>query len=75
VLSVNGTLPFGIFASPFDPSTGILSLFGWASHADYQTAIEQIRFSTTAPVGTQRTIAVFVFEASFGVTRRTRTSR
>jgi hypothetical protein len=65
VLSVNGTLPFGIFASPFDPSTGILSLFGWASHADYQTAIEQIRFSTTAPVGTQRTIAVFVFDGFF----------
>ncbi len=65
VLSVNGALPFGIFASPFDPSTGILSLFGWASHADYQTAIEQIRFSTTAPVGTQRTIAVFVFDGFF----------
>ena len=65
VLSVNGTLPFGIFASPFDPSTGILSLFGWASHSAYQTAIEQIRFSTTAPVGTQRTIAVFVFDGVF----------
>ncbi len=65
VLSVNGTLPFGIFASPFDPSTGILSLFGWGSHADYQTAIGQIRFSTTAPVGTQRTIAVFVFDGFF----------
>src|SRR6266542_4368127 len=65
VLSVNGALPFGIFASPFDPSTGILSLFGWASHSAYQTAIEQIRFSTTAPVGTQRTIAVFVFDGVF----------
>ncbi len=65
VLSVNGTLPFGIFASPFDPSTGIITLFGWASHSAYQTAIEQIRFSTTAPVGTQRTIAVFVFDGSF----------
>jgi hypothetical protein len=65
VLSVNGTLPFGIFATPFDPFTGILTLFGWASHSAYQTAIEQIRFSTTAPVGTQRTIAVFVFDGSF----------
>jgi hypothetical protein len=65
VLSVNGTLPFGIFASPFDPFTGILTLFGWASHSAYQTAIEQIRFSTTAPVGTQRTIAVFVFDGDF----------
>jgi hypothetical protein len=65
VLSVNGTLPFGIFASPFDPFTGIISLFGWGSHSDYQTAIEQIRFSTTAPVGTTRTIAVFVFDGFF----------
>ena len=51
VLSVNGSLPFGIVASPYDPVTGIVSLFGFASHADYQTAIEQIRFSTTAPAG------------------------
>ncbi len=65
VLSVNGTLPFGIFASPYDPSTGILTLFGYGSHADYQTAIEQIRFSTTAPVGTQKTIAVWVFDGYF----------
>ncbi len=65
VLSVNGTLPFGIFATPYDPSTGILTLFGYASHADYQTAIEQIRFSTTAPVGTQKTIAVWVFDGYF----------
>ena len=42
VLSVTGTLPFGIFASPFDPSTGILELFGYASHSAYQTAIEQV---------------------------------
>jgi hypothetical protein len=65
VLSVNGTLPFGIFASPFDPFTGILTLFGWASHADYQTAIEQIRFSTTQRVGTEKAIAVHVFDGFF----------
>jgi hypothetical protein len=65
VLSVNGALPFGIFASPYDPSTGILTLFGYGSHADYQTAIEQIRFSTTAPVGTQKTIAAWVFDGYF----------
>ena len=65
VLSVNGALPFGIFASPYDPSTGIINLFGFASHADYQTAIEQIRFSTTAAVGTQKSIAVFVFDGIF----------
>ena len=62
VLSVSGTLPFGIFASPFDPSTGILELFGYASHSAYQTAIEQIRFSTDAPVGVTKSIAVWVFD-------------
>src|SRR3954470_5088793 len=51
VLSVIGTLPFGIFATPFDPFTGTISLFGFGSHSAYQTAIEQIGFSTAAPVG------------------------
>ena len=62
VLSVNGTLPFGIFATPFDPFTGILTLFGYASHSAYQTAIEQIGFSTDAPVGVTKSIAVWVFD-------------
>ena len=62
VLSVTGTLPFGIFATPFDPFTGTLGLFGFASHSAYQTAIEQIRFSTDAPVGVTKSIAVWVFD-------------
>ncbi len=62
VLSVAGALPFGIFATPFDPFTGILSLFGFGSHSDYQTAIEQIRFSTDAPVGVTKSISVWVFD-------------
>ena len=57
-----GTLPFGIFATPFDPSTGILTLFGFGSHSAYQTAIEQIGFSTDAPVGVTKSIAVWVFD-------------
>ena len=52
LLSVAGSLPFGIFASAFNSFNGILTLSGAASHAAYQTAIEQIRFSTTQPVGT-----------------------
>ena len=75
VLSVNGTLPFGIFASPFDPFTGILELFGYASHSAYQTAIEQIRFSTDAPVGVTKSIESGYSTASGGVTRRRRSSR
>ena len=62
VLSVIGTLPFGIFATPFDPFTGILTLFGFGSHSDYQTAIEQIGFSTDAPVGVTKSISVWVFD-------------
>ena len=62
VLSVIGTLPFGIFATPFDPFTGILLLFGFGSHSAYQTAIEQIGFSTDAPVGVTKSISVWVFD-------------
>ena len=62
VLSVIGTLPFGIFATPFDPFTGTLGLFGFGSHSAYQTAIEQIGFSTDAPVGVTKSISVWVFD-------------
>ena len=63
LLSVNAALlPFGISASAFNPSNGILTLSGVASHSAYQTAIEQIRFSTTQPVGTHKTIAVSVYD-------------
>ena len=62
VLSVIGTLPFGIFATPFDPFTGTLALFGFGSHSAYQTAIEQIGFSTDAPVGVTKSISVWVFD-------------
>src|SRR5262249_8836050 len=62
LLSVVGSLPPGISASSFNPSNGILTLFGAASHSAYQTAIEQVRFSTTQPVGTHKTIAVSVYD-------------
>src|SRR5262245_25887366 len=62
LLSVVGSLPFGISASAFDSFNGILTLFGAASHSAYQTAIEQVRFSTTQPVGTHKTIAVSVYD-------------
>ena len=62
VLSVIGTLPFGIVATPFNPFTGTLWLFGFGSHSDYETAIEQIGFSTDAPVGVTKSIAVWVFD-------------
>ena len=49
-------------ATPFDPFTGILSLIGFGSHSAYQTAIEQIGFSTDAPVGVTKSISVWVFD-------------
>src|SRR5262245_16908162 len=63
LLSVNAALlPFGISASAFNPSNGTLTLFGAGSHSDYQNAIELVRFSTTQPVGTHKTIAVSVYD-------------
>ena len=44
---MNGALPAGISASAYDPVTGILTLSGEASLADYQTAIHQVEFGTT----------------------------
>ena len=50
LLSVNGPLPAGISASAYDPVTGILTLSGEASLADYQTAIHQVEFGTSGAV-------------------------
>src|SRR5262245_11723203 len=62
VLSIIGVLPGTITTSGYDPGTGILRLTGAASHADYEAAILQIAFSTTAAVGTQKQIEVGVFD-------------
>jgi hypothetical protein len=62
LLSVSGTLPSGITASIYDPGTGILTLSGNASLADYQTALHAIGFSTAGdnPVTGTRAIEVVV---------------
>ncbi len=62
VLSVFGALPPGIAAGAYNPVTGVLTLTGAASPADYQTAIDQIRFENTSddPVTTDRSISVRV---------------
>ena len=62
LLAVNGTLPFGIFATSFNSFDGTLTLFGSASHAAYEAAIQQVVFSTTRPAGTVKTIDVHVFD-------------
>ena len=47
VLSVAGSLPAGITASSYDAITGVLTLSGPASLADYQTALHQVVYSNT----------------------------
>jgi VCBS repeat-containing protein len=55
-------LPPGITASSYDPVTGILTLSGVASFANYETALEAIRFSAAGdtPGAGNRIIAVVV---------------
>ena len=48
-LSISGTLPDGITASANDPATGVLTLTGAASIADYQAALQQVVLSTADP--------------------------
>jgi VCBS repeat-containing protein len=60
LLTIAGTLPGGISASAFDPVTGVLTLTGSATIADYEQALEQIRFSTYSNVFTSRIIGISV---------------
>ena len=62
VLSIAGTLPAGITASSYNPITGVLTLSGAASLADYQTALRQVVYSNTlgAPSTADRGIQVTV---------------
>ena len=53
-------LPGGIAASVYDPVTGVLTLTGTASRADYQAALQQIVFNTTDPSTETRIIDVVV---------------
>jgi len=63
---VNGTLPSGITASPYDPLTGTLTLTGMAPHADYQAALQQIEYSSTSasPGTATRLIEVVVSDGT-----------
>ena len=62
MLSVAGTLPAGITASSYNPFTGVLTLSGPASLADYQTALRQVVYSSTlgTPSTADRAIQVTV---------------
>jgi hypothetical protein len=67
VLSIAGTLPTGITASSYNPSTGVIALSGAASLADYQTALRQVVYSSTsgAPSTADRGIQVTVNDGAF----------
>ena len=60
LLSVNGSLPAGIGASAYDPVSGVLTLTGATSLADYQTAIHQVEFGTSGASLAARMIEVTV---------------
>ena len=61
-LAVSGVLPGGIIASAYNPATGLLTLSGVTSFANYETALEAIRFSSAGdnPVAGNRIIEVVV---------------
>ena len=62
LLTATLPLPGGITASAYDPATGTLTLSNVASLADYETALEAIRFSAAGenPVAGSRFVEVVV---------------
>lgn len=66
VLSVNGALPTGITAAPYNPATGLLELSGSSSVANYQAALRQIRYQNTDavnPSANTRTVSFIVSDS------------
>ncbi|WP_315664216.1 Ig-like domain-containing protein [Limnospira sp. PMC 894.15] len=65
-LSVIGGLPGGITAETYNPETGVLSLSGSASLANYQTAISRVFYNNTSnrPNTTDRIVTVVVNDGS-----------
>ena len=66
-----GPLPPTITASLYDPATGVLTLTGSASLAEYETALRQVVFSNSSPIpsATDRIINIVVNDgaaSSFG---------
>ena len=62
LLSVTGALPVGIIASGYNAATGVLTLQGDASLANYQDALSHILFSNTSdnPSTVDRSLTVTV---------------
>ena len=66
LLTVSGTLPVTITTAGYDPVTGVLTLTGTGTQADYATALTQIRYSNTSddPVAGDRLIEVVVSDGA-----------
>ena len=62
---IAGALPPGITASSYNPFTGVLTLSGAASLADYQTALRQVVFDSTSLSTADRIIKVTVNDGTF----------
>ena len=62
LLTVSGVLPGTITTAGYDPVTGVLTLTGSGTLADYEAALKQIRYSNTSddPVPGDRLIEVVV---------------
>ncbi|WP_281368212.1 VCBS domain-containing protein [Simiduia aestuariiviva] len=60
-----GALPAGITASAYDPSTGLITLSGNASLANYQQAIRAVQYSNDGSAsGADKDIQVSVFDGT-----------
>ena len=62
LLSVIGSLPGGIAASSYNSGTGVMTLSGVGTLAQYQTALQQIGYSSTAtnPASPAKTVNITV---------------
>ena len=62
LLTVIGPLPGIIVASPYDPATGVLTLTGAGTHAEYEAALLQVHYSNPSdnPATEDRLIEVVV---------------
>jgi hypothetical protein len=65
-LSVSGSLPGGIVASSYNSGTGVLTLSGSATLAQYQAALQQLRFDNNSqnPDTSDRAITVVLSDGS-----------
>ena len=55
LLTVSGVLPVAITTAGYDPGTGVLTLTGTGTRADYETALKQIPTATPATIPSRET--------------------